>query len=53
MSVSFFADLNPTYPAKGERRYCVYRRELGELTKLKQFNLLRAAERYAAEAMGD
>lgn len=45
---TYFADLNPAYPAKGERRYCVYARELGELNKCpRQFNALRSAERFA------
>ena len=45
---TFFADLNPGYPSKGERRYCVYRRTNGELFKLpKQFNSLKRAEQFA------
>ena len=46
--VKFVADLNPAYPAKGERRYVVYRVENGERVKLpRQFNKLTAAERHA------
>ena len=48
--VKFVADLNPAYPAKGERRYCVFRVEDGKRLKLpRQFNKLNTAERHAYE----
>jgi hypothetical protein len=45
----FYADLNPAYPSKGERKYAAFRREDSEVIKLKQFNALKAAEKWAIE----
>jgi len=41
----FYADLNPAWPSKGERRYAIFRREdNGETHKLwRQYNALRPA----------
>jgi len=49
---TFYADLNPNYPAKGERRYCIFHLEDWSNIPRKlprQFNALRPAERFATK----
>jgi hypothetical protein len=47
MSTRFVLEMNPAYPAKGERRFAVFRLDpvLGRITRLAQFTSRRAGER--------
>jgi hypothetical protein len=47
----YYADLNPHWPSKGQRKYCVFRKDDDEAPTYKldrlQFSQLRPAEREA------
>jgi len=49
MDHKFYADLNPAYPAKGERRYCIFEREDNGSRRStgRAFNSLKVATKYA------
>lgn len=50
MKARVFADLNPRYPAKGERRWAIFRRYGCELEILpRSFTARRSAERHACQ----
>jgi hypothetical protein len=57
VTTRFFADLNPAYPSKGQRRWCVFRREGADWSTLsiadggRSFATRKSAERHACVLM--